>query len=48
MLFDDLLFPGLDCKIALGKGNLFFAGIAVLGDQIACIAGEQDVLNLPL
>ena len=43
MLFYYLLSACLHRKITLGECNLFLAGITVLGDEIAGIAGEKDV-----
>ena len=45
MVFNDLLFPGLDCKITLGKRNLFFSGITILGDEIIGITGQEEIFN---
>ena len=47
MVFNDLLFPRLHCKITLGKRNLFLAWITVLGDKVTGIAGEKDIFNIP-
>lgn len=47
MVFYNFLFACLHSKIALGKCNLFLAGITVLGDKVTGIAGEKDVFNIP-
>ena len=36
---------GLNGKIALGKGDWFFARIAVLGDKVTSVAGEHEIIN---
>ena len=40
-LLDKLLFSGLDGKIRLGERNRGLCRVAVLGNQIAGIAGEH-------
>ena len=47
-LLDQLLLSGLNCEVALGKCDGFFGWIAVLGNQLARIAGEHEVIDLPL
>ena len=47
MRLDQLLLPGLNREITLSKGDLFLPGIAILGDQVAGIPGEFDILDLP-
>ena len=47
-LLDDLLLAGLDGEVGLGKGDLLLGRVAVLSDQVAGVAGEGDVLDLPL
>ena len=46
-LLDDFGPAGLDGEVGLGEGDLLLSGITVLGDEVAGIAGEQDVLHLP-
>ena len=38
-LFKQFLLTGLNSKIALGKGDLFFLGITVLGNQVTSVSG---------
>lgn len=45
MVFYDLLLPGLDRKITLGKRNLFFSGITILGDKITGITGQEEIFD---
>src|SRR3972149_3774724 len=44
-LLYDLLLPGLDGKVTLGKGNLIFSGVSILGNQVAGIASEHNIIN---
>ncbi|MPN27671.1 hypothetical protein SDC9_175105 [bioreactor metagenome] len=41
------LAAGLDGKVSLAVGNDRLRGVAVLDDQVAGIAGEADVFDLP-
>ena len=43
-LLDDFKFSGLNGKIGLGKGNFLFARVAVLGDEVAGVAGEHQII----
>ena len=45
-LLDQLRAAGLDGEVSLGKGDLLLPGIAILGDKVAGVAGEHDVINL--
>ena len=45
---DQLLLSRLDGKVRLGKYDLFFSRISVLGHEIASVAGHGDVLDLSL
>lgn len=44
-LLDDFSLARLNGKVRLRKGDLVFARIAILGDQIAGIAREHIILN---
>lgn len=44
-LLDYFLFPGLYREIGLCKGDGLLAGIAVLGDEVAGISGQADILD---
>lgn len=44
-VFDQFLLAGLDGEVALGKGNCFLARVAVLGDQVAGVAGEHEIFD---
>lgn len=46
-LFDDFLFAGLDGEVGLGKGDFAFGGVAILGNEVASVAGEGNVVNFP-
>jgi len=48
MIFNDLLLPGLDCKITPGKRDLFLAGITILGDEITGITGQEEIFDIPI
>jgi hypothetical protein len=43
-LLDQLRAAGLDGEVSLGKGDLLLPGIAILGDELAGVAGEHDVI----
>src|SRR5690606_9683029 len=45
---DQLCPSGLQCEVSLGKRNFRLARIPVLGNQIAGVAGEHDVVDLSL
>ena len=45
-LLDQLGTAGLDGEVGLGKGDLLLPGVAILGDEVAGVAGEHDVINL--
>ena len=47
-LFDQLDLSGLYGKIGLSKGDLDLARVPILGDEIAGVAGEYDVVNFTL
>lgn len=44
-VFDQLLLAGLDGEVALCEGDGFLAWVAVLGDQVAGVAGEHEVVD---
>ena len=44
-LLNKFCLTGLNCKIALGKGNLFLLRVSVLGNQVAGISGKHKVLH---
>ena len=47
--FLDQLRPArLDGKVGLGEGDFLLPGIAILSDEVAGVAGEQDILDFPL
>ena len=43
-LLDQLRAAGLDGEVSLGKVDLLLPGIAILGDEVAGVAGEHDVI----
>lgn len=45
-LFDEFRPAGLDGEVGLGKGDLLLPGVAVLGDEVAGVTGEHDVVDL--
>lgn len=47
-LFDQLLLPRLQGKVALGKGDGLLPRVTVLGDEVAGVAGEHKVFDLAL
>jgi hypothetical protein len=47
-LLDQLCATGLDGEIGLGEGDFLLARIAILGDEIAGIAGEHEIVNFTL
>ena len=47
-LLDELGAAGLDREVGLSEGDLLLGGIAVLGDEVAPVAGEHDVGDLTL
>jgi hypothetical protein len=47
MVFNDLLLPCLDREITLGKRDLFLAGIAILGDEVTGIPGQEEIPDYP-
>jgi len=47
--FDEFLPTGLDGEISLGEGDFgLFEGVAILGDQVAGIAGEGNFFDAAL
>lgn len=44
-ILDQFLLAGLDGKVALGEGDGFLARIAVLGNQVAGVAGEHEIVD---
>jgi hypothetical protein len=44
-VFDQFLLAGLCGEIALGKGDGLFAWIAILGNQVAGVTGEHEVVH---
>ena len=47
-LLDHFLLAGLDGEVGLGEGNLLLGRIAVLGDQVAGIARQSNIVDFPL
>ena len=47
-LLDEFGPAGLNGEIGLGEGDFLLSGIAVLGDEVAGIAGEHEIVNLTL
>ena len=45
-LFDQFLLAGLNGEVALGKGDRLLSRVAVLGDQVAGVAGEHEIFDL--
>ena len=46
-LLDDFQFPGLDGEVGLGKGDFLLVRVAVLGDEVAGVAGEHHTGYFP-
>ncbi|MCU0747977.1 MAG: hypothetical protein MUF13_00320, partial [Akkermansiaceae bacterium] len=45
---NEFLFSRLEGKVALGEGDRLLPGVSVLGDQVAGIAGQHEVLDFAL
>ena len=47
-VLDEFRAAGLDGEVGLGEGDFLFSRISILGDEVAGVTGEHDVLDLTL